>query len=172
MDLKIIIWIIGLLIYFYAQSKKARKPVEPSDEGGSQPARPVRPVTFEDLLREIQQSRQTEKPPARPEPEVVDYDDDIEEEAQPEERIPERTRYEKPQEEVMSIYEQAKQAAFNRASLEETASLGDTDVTFGKFKGYEQEVKPSLAAEIARDLKSPDSARKAVILAEVLNRRF
>ena len=50
--------------------------------------------------------------------------------------------------------------------------ISDTSVTYGKFKGYEQEVQPSLAAEIARDLKSPDSARKAVILSEVLGRRF
>ncbi len=165
--MKVIIWIIGLLIYFYAQSRKAKKPEVSGEDPSGQPPRPGRPITFEDLLREIQQSKAPE-PPKQALPEVVDYDEELVEEAQPIEVVPERKR----QEEVTAVYEEAKRAAFQRASLEETVKLQEMPVTMGKFKGYESETRPSLAATIAEDLKSPDNIRKAFILSEILNRRF
>lgn len=168
--MKVIIWIIGLLIYFYAQSRKAKKQVPEAEEPSSQP-RPGKTITFEDLLREIQQSRQPEPapvpPPART-PEVIDYDEDLREEAEPIEVIPAKNR----QEEVTAVYEEAKRAAFQRASLEETVKLQEIPSLPGKFKEYEQVSRPAIAAAIAEDLRSPESARKAFILSEVLNRRF
>lgn len=165
--MKVIIWIIGLLIYFYAQSRKAKKTEAPGEEPKGQPQGSGRPISFEDLLREIQQSRKPE--PARPaSPEVVDYDEDIREEAEPVEVVPARKR----QEEVTAVYEAAKQAAFQRASLEDTVSLQEIPIAQGKFKGYEQESRPALATMIADDFKSPENLRKAFIMSEILNRRF
>ncbi|MFM7328991.1 MAG: hypothetical protein ACKORJ_10765 [Bacteroidota bacterium] len=170
MDLKVIIWIIGLLIYFYAQSKKGKKQAPEVEEPSSQP-RPGKPITFEDLLREIQQSRQPDPvppPTTSRTPEVIDYEEEIPEEAEPIEVVPTYKR----QEEVTAVYEEAKRAAFQRASLEETVKLKEIPTQPGKFKGYEQDSRPAFAASIAEDLRSPESVRKAFILSEVLNRRF
>lgn len=167
--MKVIIWIIGLLIYFYAQSKKAKKPAAGSEEPSGQP-RPGKQITFEDLLREIQQSRQPEPTPLPTSrtPEVIDYDEELKEEAESFESVPAYKR----QEDVTAVYEEAKRAAFQRASLEETVKLQEIPTLPGKFKGYEQDTRPAFTAAIAEDLRSPESIRKAFILSEVLNRRF
>ena len=76
------------------------------------------------------------------------------------------------QDKIYATYEQAKQEAFHRPTLEGTLKLENTIVRFGPFKNYEQEGRPSLAAEYARGLREPGNFKKAFILSEISNRRF
>lgn len=118
---------------------------------------PAKPVSFEDLLREIIEAKEPQpveeaKPAFGYEAEVEDYD------------------YYK-EDETLKIYEKAKQEAFNRASLEETSSLDDTKVSYEHFRNYEISSPTSRAGAIANEIKRPEGLKKAVILSEILNRK-
>jgi hypothetical protein len=169
------IWLIVIVVTLIARARKKRGPVE--KDTATRPSRPQqeidaspKPMTFEELLREIQASK---TPPPRPIPaktvDVVDYDDDLQEEA----KSLERTDYTYPQPKPSSdIYEKAKQEAFFRPSLEETLKLEDTVVRFDQFKGYQHEQRRNLAAELGEEIRNPAGFRKAFIMSEILNRRF
>jgi hypothetical protein len=168
MSLKLIIWIIIGIVYLISRSrKKQEEPAQPSSEH-EEVSSPTKPVSFEELLREIQSAKTTKQAP-RPVAQYTDYDEDIEEE----EKGLEKTDYSfRDQDKTYEAYEKAKQEAFHRPSMEETLKLENTVVRFGQFKGYQQEEKPALAAEFAEDLKNPANFRKAFILSEILNRKF
>jgi len=169
------IWLIVIVVTLIARARKKRSPVE--RDTSAMPSRPPqemeqspKPMSFEELLREIQASK---APASKPTPaktvDVVDYDDDIREEA----KSSERTAYKYPQpQQTSDIYEKAKQEAFFRPSLEETLKLADTVVRFGQFKGYQHEQRRSLAADLAKEIRNPAGFRKAFIMSEILNRRF
>src|SRR5688572_12972482 len=181
MDEKILIYIIIGIIYFLFNRLKKKDPEEQEVEGPSnQPTdsnRP-RPVSFEELLREITEGKQQTQPEQpvseskrqyRPEPETqptyVDYDDDIEEE----EKSLEKVTFD--QERTNEIYENAKKMAFNRPSLEDSLKLADVNTSFGKFKEFEAKTEQNLLLEYTKDLRDPKGFKKAFILSEVLNRK-
>lgn len=168
MSLKIIIWIIVGIIYLYSRSRKqSNQPSSPPPDL-NEPENPNRPVTFEELLKEIQ-SAKTSRPEPKPVAQYTDYEEDLEEK----EEVLEKSDYNyRDQDKIYETYEKAKQEAFHRPSMEETMKLENTVVRFGQFKGYLQEEKTSLAAEFAKDLQDPASFRKAFILSEILNRKF
>ncbi len=70
------------------------------------------------------------------------------------------------------MYEQAKKQAFNRPSLEETMKVEDTVVSFGRFKAFEQEKKRDLLGEYLAELRDPEGFKKAVVMNEILQRKF
>lgn len=172
---------IVIVVTFLARNRKKQQsegtPTFGGDEPFNSPSQPTqKPVSFEDLLREIQASKPANTPapaPAKmPAPvkkaEYVDYDDDLEEEA-----VVERVDYRKrDQDRTFETYEKAKQAAFNRPSLEETMKITDTEVKFGQFKGYQQDNQVVPAHEYVKDLQDPEGFKKAFILSEILNRKF
>jgi hypothetical protein len=180
MDEKILIYIIIGIIYFLFNRLKKKAPEEQEVEGPSDQSsenRP-RPVSFEELLREITEGKQQpkpeqpvfeQKPRYRPEPDpqpaYVDYDDDIE----IEEKSLEKVTFD--QARTNEIYENAKKMAFNRPSLEESLSLADVNTSFGKFKEFEIKTERNLLLEYTKDLRDPKGFKKAIILSEVLNRR-
>jgi hypothetical protein len=174
-DIKIILWIVIGLIYLFSRRKKAEKPPvrQPSrsDEQPAEEAMPI-PKSFEELLREIEGSKIPAPAPRmerrlEPEPEVVDYDDNLGEERQEE---PKRD-YQK-EDRIYQVYEEAKSQAFERPSLEETIKLEDTIVRFKQFKGYEKEVQKNEAHEFLQELRNPQGFRKAFVLSEILKRKF
>lgn len=185
MDLQFWIYIIVAIVWVLARAlrkapaeagqpeERERREVERDSSGNG-------PLTFEELLREIQQAKTPPKPvtqelprpssqlktapPIKPYNEV-DYDDDLQDEEQDLETIPTReTSYE--------VYEKAKQDAFYRPSLEETMKLSDTEMKFGHFKEYEETVQKSQPSEILRDFKDPEGFKKAFIMSEILKRKF
>ena len=175
------IWLIVIVVTFIVRNKKKQStegtPTYGRDEGLNRPSQPAqKPVSFEDLLREIQATKpattSAQTPYSMPAPakraEYVDYDDDLEEEA-----VAERVDYRKrDQDQTFETYERAKQAAFNRPSLEETMKIEDTVVKFGQFKGYQQENQVVPALAYVKDLQDPEGFKKAFILSEILNRKF
>jgi hypothetical protein len=168
------IWLIIIVVTFLARAKKKKPQDEPTSYGGQtidrNPEPTQKPISFEDLLREIQA---TKAPQPKPVPqktiEYTDYDDDLEEEVKEVERVDYKKR---DQDQTFDTYEKAKLAAFNRPSLEETMKVEDTVVKFGQFKGYQQDTEVNVLAEYVKELQNPTSFKKAFILSEVLNRRF
>jgi hypothetical protein len=178
------IWIYVIIGVIYLLSRLRKKEPEPPQREDAQPSRDfepthsyqpksiqpkAKPLTFEELLKEITQEKQPVPQPVSRQPESVDYDDNLGEEEQDLEDLD--TDYRK-KSNVFQTYEQAKSDAFNRPSLEETMKIEDTVVKFSKFKVFEEEKRRDLLEEYTRDLQDPEGFKKAVVLSEILNRRF
>jgi len=158
--------IIGV-VYFISRMRKKQKDLgKGSQIEGPPPTKNTVPkaLSFEDLLREITQGKS--QPAADT---VVDYDDNLEDEEQDLEDVEYDYRKE---DKVFETYENAKQQAFLRPSLEETIKLSDTAVGFGKFKEFDGAKGRNLAAEYLKDFRNPASLKKAVVLAEILKTKF
>ncbi|MEQ1584817.1 MAG: hypothetical protein ABL895_02995 [Cyclobacteriaceae bacterium] len=175
MDTQFWIWLIVIVITLIARAnkKKPQQPFEPRkpDYRESAPDTTLdKPISFEDLLREIQAAK-APKPVAAPPAkkyDFEDYDDDIKEEAE----VLERTDY-RSEDSIYETYDKAKRDAFSKASLEETLKVEDTVVKFEQQKGYQQVADREAAVnEYVKELKNPTSFKKAFILSEILGRRF
>jgi len=165
-EIKIVFWIIIGLIYIFSRSKKKQAPpATPAPDAGDG----RRPMTFEELLQEIQQGKKAEEPQPAP----VAVSRPREQTVYSEKTTLEDADYDyRKQDKIYEIYEQATRDAFQRPSLEETLKLEDTIVRYKQFKSYEKESKPSLARQYALELKDPTNFRRAFIMSEILNRRF
>ncbi|MEK6780638.1 MAG: hypothetical protein AABY93_02975 [Bacteroidota bacterium] len=182
-DFKIIFWIIVGLIYIISKARaRQKKQVEPTEDR-TETAPESKPISFEELLREIQQAKNpkpqpdvlqkpvlqtTTQRPAKPY-DYQDYDDDIEEEEKGQEI--KRPDY-KADDKIYDVYEEAKRQAFVKPSLEESMKLEDTVVRFDQFKGYKQEKVNTLGMTYLKDLNDPVGFKKAFILSEILKRKF
>jgi hypothetical protein len=181
MDIQFWLYIIFLVIVFLVRVLKKGKEEtenhpakpqrrEPDQRGGRQVAERPKALTFEELLREITEAKESAKPTYRPEPKsVVDYDDDIPEEEQDLETADPGYRK---KDSVYEIYETAKTQAFYRPSLEETMNVQNTVIEFGKFKAFETTEGRNILYDYTKDLMDPDGLKKAFVLTEILNRKF
>lgn len=168
MSIKVILWIIIGIIYLISRARKKPQTTLPKTEARpSEPETFDKPLTFDELLKEIQAAKQPKVQPVPAKQDYVDYDEELEEDAKPFERVDYRK-----EDKIYETYEKAKQEAFHRPTMEETLKLENTIVKFGQFKSYVQVDKPSVAAVYAKDLREPENVRKAFILSEILNRRF
>jgi len=183
MDIQFWIWLIIIVVTFVSRAMKKAKtpeaPQQPRTNSDNEHSPDHKPMTFEELLREIQGSKTPpqhaevkrqpvdfRKPAPLPKSYEVDYDDEIEEEEKNYETIPSSD------DRSYEVYEQAKREAFKRPSLEDTLKLEDTVMKFGHFKEYDETLQRSLAREVLQDLKNPDGFRKAFIMSEILKRKF
>jgi hypothetical protein len=153
--------------------KRPEKPVQRYEQPASKPAPGPKALTFEELLREITESKTVEsKPvvlPTAPQTKYVDYDDDLSEEA--DDLEDEEYDYRK-RDQVYNVYEEAKREAFERPSLEETMKVGESVGTFGKFKAFQEAPQRNLMEEYLGSLNDPEGWKKAFVMSEVLNRKF
>jgi hypothetical protein len=178
MDIQFWIWLIVIVVSLIARAMK-KKPGEeiPVDRPAKTPnsSRPdfnPKPLTFEELLREIQTAKAPASPALPPpsrQSEYVDYDDDLEEEEQDLEKTDYTYRNE---DATYAAYEKAKQEAFVRPSLEDTMKLSDTDMKFGHFKGYQQAELFVPSYNYAKDFQDPESFKKAFIMSEIMKPKF
>lgn len=177
MDIQFWVWLIVIVITLIARANK-KKPQSFEPEHRDYPdssAGETKPISFEDLLREIQAAKTPKPKPAHipPKPviarqyDVEDYDDNLQDET----KSLERTDY-YADDKIYETYESAKKAAFSRVSLEETMKVEDTEVKFNQFKEYSKAENKGLAAQYAKELKNPQSFKRALILSEILNKRF
>lgn len=172
--------IVAIVFAVIRQMKKSAKQAgETPPRTNSQDHSDNKPMTFEELLREIQASKTppqattqtTAKLPSKQAKSYdVDYDDDLEEEEKDLETIPKYKTYN--DDHSFELYEKAKQEAFHRPSLEETMKLSDTVVKYSHFKGYDETAKRSIASEVLNDFKDPEGFKKAFIMSEILKRKF
>lgn len=141
---------------------KEESPFNSSRHEGNKPKQ----LSFEELLKEITESKQQQQPKEEP---VVDYDDNLEEE----EKDLEDVEYDyRKQNQTYEIYEEAKKQAFYRPSLEETMKIQDTVVSFGKFKEFERRAETNVAAEYLTAFLDTEGLKKAVVMSEILKRKF
>lgn len=184
-DFKWIFYVVVAIIYFFVKSKNKKATETPQDRSPKEPNRPIaptsKPVTFEDLLREIQRSK-APTPKAQPKhiepyvapapsqyPKYEDYDENIEEEVKELQLVDYDDRK---NDNIYETYEKAKKEAFNRLSLEETMKVEDTVVRFGHFKEYDKKVAPSWTRKLAVELRNSENFKKAFIMSEILNRKY
>lgn len=172
------IWFYLILGVIYILSKVLKKPKNQPGSNPDQsysdttsPAPEEKPLSFEELLREITEgkkpaSQQEQKP--IPTPQYVDYDDNIGEEEQDLEDINYDYRNE---DKIYETYEKAKKMAFERPSLEETLKLRE-DIKFEKFKEFEEEEKNTVLSEYSEAFNDPEGVRKAFVLSEIFNRKY
>jgi hypothetical protein len=169
MDLQFWLYVIIVVITLLARAgKKKARPAEAAPKPPRPEFNPA-PMTFEDLLREIQESKKPkEEPVPIREPNPYEVEDNLPEEA----REPlEQTTFTEAS--TYDVYEQAKRDAFNRVSLEESMKLEDTEVRYGKFREYERTEEPKAALSgILADFKNPEGFKRAFIMSELLKRKF
>lgn len=186
MDLQFWIYVIVAIIYLVSRAmKKGQTP--PADlpdprqerkarQDGKPPVEKPKQLTFEELLREITEAKQQQQKPAyqpveTKREEVVNYDDLIGEEEDDLETVDAEEDYRK-KDRIYADYEEAKRQAFLRPSLEETLSIRDTNVEFGKFKVFEETQRRNLLEEYTREFQDPEGFKKAVVMSEILKRKF
>ena len=159
-------------------AKLLKKPEQPPEE--AQDTRPTRrpasqtttekpkPLTFEELLREITEAKQPPKPVLQPAPQrrYESFDDDLHDEAQSLEEVGRND------DEVFKKYEEAKSQVFQRSSLEDTLRLQDTVMDFGKFKEFEVRRSRKLSDDYLKIFRNPEGLRQAVVISEILKRKF
>jgi hypothetical protein len=119
------------------------------------------------MLKEITEGKSQET--TRPQQEYVDYDDLIEEE----EKDLEDVDYDyRKQDKIYDVYDEGKREAFNKLSLEETMKVDDTVVSYERFKAFEKQQNRDLVQVYLTDFKDPDGLKKAVVMSEILQRKF
>lgn len=182
MDVQFWIYIIIGVIYFL--SRLLKKPEEgageapdtPPSERRREPPTPQstakpRQMTFEELLREITEGKQAAKPEPEPrrQPQYQNYDENIGEEARGLERVDfdeaENTR-------IFQKYEEAQALAKERRSLEESLRLEDTVVDFKRFEAFERKQKRNVLQDYVKIIRDPESLKHAVVMSEILKRKF
>ncbi|HLT74630.1 MAG TPA: hypothetical protein VKZ68_06075 [Ohtaekwangia sp.] len=185
--LSVIIGIIYVLSRILKKNQAAEKEVpDNTRERRQSEARRQRevpqeqPMTFEDLLREITEGkmgRQSEQgPQSRPEPvrqqqRYSNYDEEVAEEEVQE--VLEDVNYDyRTRDKLYREYEEAKQEAFERKSLEETMTLESTDMSYGKFKEFETQEKKHPMRQYLEGLHDPENLKKAFVVSEILQRKF
>jgi hypothetical protein len=172
MDIQFWVWVAIVVITLIVRANKKKPGQPPPPFSGGVPDDPTKPISFEDLLREIQAAKAPKQPQAQPIPEKTyqyeDYDDNLEEEA----KDLEKADHSYNQDKIYETYERAKQDAFFKPSLEETMRVEDTVVKFGQFKGYQQVDKNDALSEYLKELRDPKGFKKAFIMSEILNRKF
>ncbi len=143
------------------------KPVTRFEPPPAKPRAPTKVLTFEELLKEITESRSQPKAPPQEE-EYANYEEDLKEEEQDLEDV----NYDYKRDKVAVEYEEAKQHAFLRPSLEETLNIKDIDTTFEKFKVFEQADQANLMDRYLVDFYDPEGLKKAIVMSEILQRKF
>lgn len=155
-------YIIFAIIYFLFRRKKKKPNQTPNTAKTDAPQKRPQPVSFEELLKEITDQREpeqvvVEEPKPAPVPEPV---------KQEEKEV--RTR-KFADDESRRIYEESIQ----RAQEVDIEYKPNEHYATGKLvRSVEVESEPTIADEIREALKSRNSARKAIIYGEILNRRY
>lgn len=195
MDFQFWLYIIIGVIYILGRILKKAEPAQPTEPPKEtyrerhkryhEADKPVaqnqpKPLTFEELLKELTEAKQAQKPEYHPEPVsrereiVIDYDENLEEEAKSLETTTSETiNYEEADNNRRyAEYQESKKMAMERRSLEETMNIRDTVVTFGKFKEFGEEKQKNLLSEYTKDFQDPEGLKKAIVMGEILQRRF
>jgi hypothetical protein len=149
--------------------KAASQPTNPRTYE-SKPETAAKPITFEDLLREITEAKAKPAEPASPYP-MPDYPSYEEDEYLEKEDVEKEEVTYKTYEPIYKQYEEAKYKDYTKESLEETMKLENVNMNFGKFKEFETAKHESLLDLYTRDLKDSAGIKRAVVLSEILGRK-
>ncbi|WP_296705726.1 hypothetical protein [Algoriphagus sp.] len=161
MDLGNIIYIVAVIGYFIYQLSKKKKSGD--NEGPERELNePSRPTTFEDLMREIREAQNPNRPQPAPKPRV--------QQRQVEEIKPEPVKkkwYEETADDEISYYDGAYEKA--KTAGEKAVPISQLEFTDIGLKAYEKKVENG--NRYAELLKNPQSIKDAIVLSEILNRK-
>ena len=195
MDREVIIYIVFAIIYFVVRMlKKKQQPPDATERDfeqetgqGGQPTS-ERPVSFEDLLRELTGQKQPQQAAPPPEetpaparnqrrdfqfPSDGDNYEDVHEEWEDKEVAVLKegsTNRVFADEESKRIYEQS----ISQVKNQEDELEKQLERAKSRFKAFEiqEEETSAVREEIVEMLQSKDGAKKAIILSEILNRKY
>lgn len=177
-DIQFWLYILFAVIYFIARGLKKKKPQKPVNKPESTTtsqtdSRPQRkPVSFEELLKEFTEGRGQEQPEER---EVFqEHDEEVD------------TAYQTVDEqEKDEPFEEGKTRRFSdeeskRVYQESIARAEGASLEFKRDEHFRSKLKSNrndetgsaVAAEIRDLLSNPNDAKKAVVLSEILNRKY
>lgn len=158
--------IIAIVFAVVRQMKKSAKGAEERPRTPDYDQSDNKPMTFEELLREIQASKNPPPPPPAPTPVYAktEYRSVEAESLETNSTTNDNRSFE--------LYEKAKREAFQRPSLEETLKLEDTVMKYSHFKEYDESVKRTVALDVMENFKDPEGFKKAFIMSEILKRKF
>ncbi len=142
-----------------AQPRPGRTSAQSQQEIGEESRREVvnKPVSFEDLLKEILEAKE----PAIPEPEPEEYLE-----------VEKETKYrEYEKDETFDLYKKSAKEAAESKTLEESIRKLESQVKYEHFEHYEVESAEHPAARLLKELKEPGGMKKAIIFSEILNRK-
>ena len=156
-DIQLLIYIIFVVVALlsrFLSKKKALPPRDPGQEGPEE-----KPVSFEDLLREFSEKtrevREHSTPMTKAAPQKVERKQEYRQETISDEEVTRR-------------FEESVRAA--KIEKVPESALSDRLV---HFKNYETEDEGNPFAESIREmLKNPDDVAKAVVLSEIINRKY
>lgn len=181
-DFQFWIYVIIGVIYLVARAMKKKAPQEPTDLPNARPEQPAtrfdppsakpRPpaktLTFEELLREITESKTQPQTTTPPKEEYVDYDDNLKDEVEDLEDV----NYDYRNDKTAREFAAAERQAFTHRSLEESMNVKDTDTKFEKFKVFERDAQSNLVNSYLSDFYDPEGLKKAIVMSEILQRKF
>lgn len=161
MDLGNIVYVVAVIAYFIYRAVQGKKEKELA-EGGNQPEEEgSKPVSFEDLLKEI---REAQKPKRQvPEPKPV-----FQEVVVPQEKLRAKPIAVRRSEAVEVLDDEARfyQGAYNSANQ---TAIKITDVRYeGSFLKADQYESSKKVNKYASVLKNPETLREALIVSEIL----
>ena len=163
-------YLIAAVIYFITRIKKKKdpKPTTPNTANTSKPTQQQKPVSFDDLLKEITEQRQV--PSQEPPKEVVDYPSSKPTASTPKSISSEGRNRQFADDESRRIYEES----VRQAEGSDLDYAPEPDYAGGKlFKGDQEiEEEETIADEVRKGLQSTDTARKAIIYSEILSRKY
>ena len=161
-------YIIAAVIYFLTRGKKKKQPTN-SRPGTENRPQTSQPKSFEDLLKEITEGREPEPEPAKSIPQQKPVVIRDEEEERRKAREAEGRKRMFADDESKRVYEESIKMA-EGADLEFNPSEHYREPRL--FKGEEEvDKEPTIADEI-RDGLNTSEAKKAIIYAEILNRKY
>ncbi len=171
-EIKIWVYLAFAAIYLISRAMKKKKPENkphsPLQTAEEESPRRTAPASFEDLLKEFTEEHEKQETVERPE---IPPTEEVIPAHNVQQEVPEEIRREGRQRhfadaESRAIYERSVQEA-------EGADISYERDEHFKMKRLEpEETKNEVASELKNMLRSPSDARKAVVLAEILNRRY
>lgn len=162
MDIENYFYVILAVIYFLSRVLKGKKQIPQEDSYEEQESTGKKTVTFEDLLKEFTDEKEVEIE----EPEAVE-----EAPIEPvEDQRPRSYRSPYSDEETKSIFEKSIREAEN---ISQDEAGEENKLIFKEFKPYQEEDDTNeFATELKEMLQSADGGKKAIILSEILTRRY
>ena len=172
-DILVYLIFIAFAILSRILTKKKEPQGPPSGQGSDysddRPQRPQKQVSFEDLLKEF--TGEAEKQQHRPVPveeptRYKSYEDDKYEVENYEEQ------YER-DEEAKKVYQRSVRQAKKLKTIDEQVDFEKMNTKLAEvYDPYHEKKKDTIADDIRKQLQNPEQVKRAVILSEILNRKY
>ncbi|MEM7106774.1 MAG: hypothetical protein AAF519_01015 [Bacteroidota bacterium] len=159
-DIQLLVYILIVAFGIFSRFLKAKKKKPKSQASSEAETTSKKPaVSFEELLKEFTGESSNEPEPEEvyepkrkgPKPAAVEYDDD----------------------EIQQRYQESlKKAESYESQSQKKAKDALPTEKFTHFRGYDDVEKEEVESEFLTFLREEDGPRKAIILGEILNRRY